>query len=185
MIGRPISLSKPILVAGVHTWLWVWPGRHAASEFIANFAPQMMLTVTKIFRFEAAHVIYGYAGKCSRLHGHSYELHVTAGISAESNSYLAGTGMIIDFGDLKRLVTAKVLDRLDHKLIVSRAYLATKPGCFSNDELVVMEAEPTAENILLWLQREIAAVLPENVVLTHLRLYETKDSFAEWHHAKG
>ncbi len=36
-----------------------------------------MLQITKIFRFEMAHAVFGYAGKCSHIHGHSYVLHVT------------------------------------------------------------------------------------------------------------
>ena len=36
-----------------------------------------MLKLTKIFHFEMAHAIHGYAGACKHIHGHSYELHVT------------------------------------------------------------------------------------------------------------
>lgn len=36
-----------------------------------------MLQLTKIFHFEMAHAIDGYAGACKNIHGHTYELHVT------------------------------------------------------------------------------------------------------------
>lgn len=143
-----------------------------------------MLTVTKIFRFEAAHVIHGYPGKCSRIHGHSYELHVTVALRQAPDGYLPGTGMVMDFGDLKRMVNDKVIRQLDHKFIISQACLKERKYNISQDELVVMEVEPTAENMLEWLSREIRIVLPENVLLQHLRLYETKDSFAEWSNNK-
>lgn len=139
-----------------------------------------MLSVTKIFRFEAAHVIHGYPGKCSRIHGHSYELHVTVALRQAPDGYLPGTGMVMDFADLKRLVNEKVIRQLDHKFIVSRACLAERKYNIGEEELVMMEVEPTAENILEWLSREIRSVLPQNISLQHLRLYETKDSFAEW-----
>jgi 6-pyruvoyltetrahydropterin/6-carboxytetrahydropterin synthase len=139
-----------------------------------------MLSVTKIFRFEAAHVIHGYPGKCSRIHGHSYELQVTVALRHAPEGYLPGTGMVMDFGDLKRMVNDKVIRQLDHKFIVSQACLNDRKYNVGQDELVVMEVEPTAENILEWLSREIRAVLPQNISLQHLRLYETKDSFAEW-----
>ncbi len=139
-----------------------------------------MLSVTKIFRFEAAHVIHGYPGKCARIHGHSYVLHVTIGLKEVAEGYLPGTGMVMDFSDLKRLVNHKVVDRLDHRLIVSQAWCQARQPAFSADEMVVMEAEPTAENILQWLVREIQQVLPEQIQLVHLRLYETQDSYAEW-----
>ncbi|MCS6972882.1 MAG: 6-carboxytetrahydropterin synthase [Cyclobacteriaceae bacterium] len=139
-----------------------------------------MLSVTKIFRFEAAHVIHGYPGKCSRIHGHSYELHVTVGFLDPVQGFIPGTGMVMDFADLKKLVNEKVINRLDHKFIVSHAYLSVRKEFSGLEELVVMDAEPTAENLLEWLNREISTVLPQNLKLQHLRLYETKDSFAEW-----
>jgi 6-pyruvoyltetrahydropterin/6-carboxytetrahydropterin synthase len=36
-----------------------------------------MISITKIFRFETAHAIFGYEGPCAHIHGHSYELHVS------------------------------------------------------------------------------------------------------------
>jgi 6-pyruvoyltetrahydropterin/6-carboxytetrahydropterin synthase len=139
-----------------------------------------MLSVTKVFRFEAAHVIFGYPGKCSRIHGHSYELHVTVGLKDSPGSYLPGTGMIIDFADLKKIVNEKVIRKLDHRFMVSRAYLSAHSGRFADDELVVMEVEPTAENLVQWFSEQISAVLPDHTRLLHLRLYETKDSYAAW-----
>ena len=35
------------------------------------------IRITKKFRFEAAHALYGYDGKCKNIHGHNYNLFVT------------------------------------------------------------------------------------------------------------
>ena len=35
------------------------------------------IRITKKFRFEAAHALYGYDGKCKNIHGHNYKLFVT------------------------------------------------------------------------------------------------------------
>ena len=35
------------------------------------------LSITKIFRYEAAHALMGYDGLCANIHGHSYRLEVT------------------------------------------------------------------------------------------------------------
>lgn len=38
-----------------------------------------MLTVTKKFKFDAAHMLSGHEGLCKNLHGHQYLLEVTVG----------------------------------------------------------------------------------------------------------
>jgi 6-pyruvoyl-tetrahydropterin synthase len=43
-----------------------------------------------------------------------------------------------------------------------------------------MDAEPTAENILIYIQQILSAKLPPAVRLTELKLYETKNSYAKW-----
>ncbi|MBR6908475.1 6-carboxytetrahydropterin synthase, partial [bacterium] len=56
-----------------------------------------MLTVTKIFKFEAAHWLPFYDGACHNLHGHSYKLEVTVTGEVKENVKNPQCGMIIDF----------------------------------------------------------------------------------------
>ena len=35
------------------------------------------IRITKEFRYEGAHALYNYDGKCKNIHGHSYILYVT------------------------------------------------------------------------------------------------------------
>ena len=35
------------------------------------------IRVTKKFKFESGHALYGHDGKCKNIHGHSYQLEVT------------------------------------------------------------------------------------------------------------
>lgn len=139
-----------------------------------------MISLTKIFRFETAHAIYGYEGPCAHIHGHSYELHVRVGAKQPVEGYLEGTGIIIDFKDLKQLVRAAVVDKLDHKLVLSRAYLAANPGSVKHEPVVIFEVEPTAENLLVFIREEILQRLPGHIRLLSLRLWETRDSYAEY-----
>lgn len=139
-----------------------------------------MIAISKIFRFEAAHAIHNHPGNCANIHGHSYELHVTVSSKQSSDSFIGGLGIIIDFKDLKHLVQQGAVKALDHKLILSKAYMAEAKGDFSADELVVFDFEPTAENLLIFLRNQIQSELPESVRLTSLKLQETQDSFAEW-----
>lgn len=139
-----------------------------------------MISITKIFRFETAHVIYGYDGPCAHIHGHSYELHVKVAARENENGYIPGTGIIIDFKELKSIVQSAIIKKLDHKLVLSKEYLAHTTNHFMDQEVVVFEAEPTAENILIYIRNEIQNLFPSTVRLQKLTLWETKDSYAEW-----
>lgn len=139
-----------------------------------------MLKVTKIFRFELAHAIHGYEGLCKNIHGHSYILHVTVGTKNNSDQYLPHTGFIIDFKDLKRIIREAVVSPFDHGLILSEAYLAHHPEMRSMTNLHIWNMEPSVENILLYIKREIENKFPDQVELLKLKLYETSDSYAEF-----
>lgn len=86
------------------------------------------------------------------LHGHRWILEVEVAGSVGKD------GMVHDFSELKRLVTEKVVSRLDHTLL--------------NDLLEM----PTAENIVVWVWKQLEG-LPRGLV--RLRLFETPDSFVE------
>ena len=139
-----------------------------------------MIVVTKIFRFEMAHAISGYNGKCRNIHGHSYELHVTVVAEKQVEGFLPSPGFVIDFKDLKRIVNNKVVDEMDHKLVLSKAYIDERCKNATFDNLVIFPAEPTAENLLIDISNRLHESLPEGIKLKRLKLYETKDSYAEW-----
>jgi 6-pyruvoyltetrahydropterin/6-carboxytetrahydropterin synthase len=139
-----------------------------------------MIVVTKIFRFEMAHAISGYNGKCRNIHGHSYELHVTVAAEKQVEGFLPSPGFVIDFKDLKRIVNNKVVDEMDHKLVLSKAYIDERCKEATFDNLVIFPAEPTAENLLIHISNRLHDSLPEGIKLKRLKLYETKDSYAEW-----
>jgi 6-pyruvoyltetrahydropterin/6-carboxytetrahydropterin synthase len=139
-----------------------------------------MIRLTKIFRFETAHAIHQYQGSCKNIHGHSYELHVTVNAKHPDDGYVEGLGIIIDFKELKTIVQSRVVKALDHKLILSQAYLAANESKFASDELIVFDAEPTAENILIFVRDRIRTSLPDHIQLYALKLWETRDSYAEW-----
>lgn len=139
-----------------------------------------MLQVTKIFRFETAHALYGYNGGCRFIHGHSYKLHVTVRAEREDAGYLPAPGMLFDFKDLKQLVNEAVVSRLDHQLVLSAAFVKANAASVPVENLLVLDAEPSAENLLIFARDAIRSRLPAGVVLARLQLHETADSYAEW-----
>jgi 6-pyruvoyltetrahydropterin/6-carboxytetrahydropterin synthase len=139
-----------------------------------------MITVTKIFRFEMAHAIFGYSGKCKNIHGHSYVLHVTVTNSSGHNDFIPGSGFIMDFKELKKIVNEKVIQELDHRLVLSDEYLKLNRAYESAENILKWNVEPSAENILIYVKQQIETALPEGIKLIRLKLYETADSYAQW-----
>lgn len=139
-----------------------------------------MLTITKIFNFEMAHAIGGYEGACKYIHGHSYQLHVSVATFRRDDDPMPAPGFVLDFKTLKTLVQERVVRRLDHMVVLSSDYLEQNPGCRSLQNLVVWDMEPSAENMLLYMRRQIGDRLPAGTQLQSLRLYETAASYAEW-----
>jgi 6-pyruvoyltetrahydropterin/6-carboxytetrahydropterin synthase len=70
-----------------------------------------MFTVFKDFTFSAAHQIRGHQGGCERMHGHNYRVRVV--VAADR---LDGLGMVVDFADLKSVVS-DILGPFDHRVI--------------------------------------------------------------------
>ena len=139
-----------------------------------------MLSVTKIFYFEMAHAIHGYRGACKNIHGHSYELHVSVASNKIYEGYFPAPGFVIDFKELKKTVTSAIIENLDHKLILSRDFLSAHSLISTQENLVTWEEEPTAENLLVFISQKLFNIFPAEIKLVKLKLYETKDSYAEW-----
>ena len=93
-------------------------------------------------------------------------------------------GMVMDFGDLKRIVNGEIVDRLDHSFVLRDSAqntellnaLGTK---FS--KVVLVDYQPTCENMLADFASRLQKALPANVELHSLRLHETATSYAEWY----
>ena len=142
------------------------------------------IRLTKEFSFESAHALDGYDGLCREIHGHSYRLFVTVvgePSQCESDPKL---GMVMDFGDLKRIVNCEIVDRLDHSFVVrdseqNAALIASLGEKFKN--VVVVDYQPTCENMLSDFAERLQRALPTNVQLYSLRLHETATSYAEWY----
>jgi len=118
----------------------------------------METSVTKIFRFDAAHYLPGYPGKCASMHGHTWKLEVKV-----SGLVDLDTGLVVDFVCLKDLVNDAVIDKLDHTLL--------------NNTI----DNPTCENLLNWIWGKLSPMggWTEKIKLERLRLRETPDSYAE------
>ncbi len=141
------------------------------------------IRLTKEFSFEAAHALQGYDGACRHIHGHSYRLFVT--VMGEPNGDVNSPkyGMVLDFGELKRIVNEQIVDRLDHALVlahnsVTEGVVKSLKGVYDN--ILLCDYQPTCENMLVEFADRISQQLPQGVELHSLKLHETEKSYAEW-----
>jgi 6-pyruvoyltetrahydropterin/6-carboxytetrahydropterin synthase len=107
-----------------------------------------MFTITKDFRFEAAHSLPHLPSdhKCHRLHGHSYR--ITVECSGETDS----RGFVIDYAEISDAVKP-LIERLDH---------------YNLDEII--PSRTTAENLAVWIFNQLMHSLPG---LSGIIVYET------------
>ncbi|SEN52198.1 6-pyruvoyltetrahydropterin/6-carboxytetrahydropterin synthase [Amphibacillus marinus] len=122
---------------------------------------QKRVLVSKSFTFDAAHHLHCYEGKCKTLHGHTYE--VIFGVSGYPNEI----GLVIDFGDIKKIWKDQIEIHLDHQYL--------------NQSLPKMNT--TAENMVVWIFEQMDQFLNElnqnELRVEFVKLYETPTSYAE------
>lgn len=101
-------------------------------SFMSDKLRQPYVTVSKEFKFVAAHRLPNHKGKCSNWHGHSFVCEVSIRKRLDPDS-----GMVIDFGYIKDILEEHVISKLDHSIL--------------NDYI----QNPTAENIAIWIWNQL------------------------------
>ncbi len=141
----------------------------------------MRLRLERRYRFSASHVYRrpewseqenrAHFGRCANLpgHGHNYRLYVQVAGDVDPT-----TGFVVDLMELDRIVTAHVLDRLDHQ------HLNAALPEFGEGGLI-----PSSENLVAWIHRELASHFSAGAApeLVRLRLEEDEDLAAVWEKA--
>jgi len=146
--------------------------------------PETLTTIrlTKEFKFEMAHALKGYDGPCRNIHGHSYELTITVKGIPLADASSPKLGMVMDFGELKKIVRSCVIDEFDHSLVLNKAaadeFMPLHAEAFGN--AILVDYQPTSENLLIDFAGRIKPLLPEGITLHSMKLRETVTSYAEW-----
>ena len=110
--------------------------------------------------FASAHQLREYRGKCENLHGHNWRVLIR--VRGEA---LDATGMLMDFGVLKRLLRG-ITEELDHR--------------FLNETPPFDAINPTSENLAKYIHGELAGLLPSGVSPHEVTVYESPTSSATY-----
>lgn len=143
-----------------------------------------VIRITKEFKFETGHALYGYDGLCKNVHGHSYKLSVTLLGTPITDPDHVKYGMVMDFSDLKKIVTETIVTPFDHATVlnVDSPHKELADTMESRGHKIMrVQYQPTSEMMVLDFAEKIEARLPEQLKLHHLILRETETSYAEWY----
>jgi 6-pyruvoyltetrahydropterin/6-carboxytetrahydropterin synthase len=149
---------------------------------------QPAISITRRLEFDSGHRIPNHGGQCKHLHGHRYAIEVTLTGAIADHPGKADDGMVLDFGDIKRLANQYIVEPWDHAFLVAKedeglvAFLASLP----NHKTVVMDHVPTVENLanaaFLILQPVFEKAFGDQLKLASIRLYETPNCWADVTH---
>ena len=122
-------------------------------------------------RISTGHRILHHDGKCSRPHGHNYE------ITVEVTGRLSEEGWVVDKGDV-----TDVIDEWDHMFLVQtgdpliEAFETSGDG----DSLVVLNHPPTAEVMSVILEERMLEAFPDTVSDVSVTVRETGELCATY-----
>ena len=133
--------------------------------------------VTKEIHFCYGHRLLNYSGKCKDLHGHNGRVEIE--VSSDS---LDHRGMVVDFGDINRIVKDWIDRVLDHKMLLSKDDPLVKVLQDLNEPFVLIDSNPTAENIAKLI---FDYATSQGLPVTEVRLWETATSLASYQRPKA
>jgi 6-pyruvoyltetrahydropterin/6-carboxytetrahydropterin synthase len=138
----------------------------------------MRVMATKRFQFDSMHCLTHHDGKCSQPHGHTYFLEITVeGVPLPVAPGNPKSGMIVDFGDLKKLVVDHLISRIDHgNLNEAFHYTTAEMMCIEIYNML----EPAIADIH-YLPPALHGMTIEipTPILRRVALWETPNSYAE------
>jgi 6-pyruvoyltetrahydropterin/6-carboxytetrahydropterin synthase len=131
-----------------------------------------MFRVTREIDFCYGHRLLNYDGKCRHLHGHNGRVVIT--LEAPE---LDACGMVLDFSQIKRVVSGWIDDTLDHRMILHRDDPAVPLLRQIGEPLFLLDVNPTAENICRLIYEYTAE---QGFPIVEARLWETPRCYATY-----
>jgi 6-pyruvoyltetrahydropterin/6-carboxytetrahydropterin synthase len=134
-----------------------------------------MVYLTRIEHFNAAHKLYNpnwsheknetVFGKCANenWHGHNYELYVT--VKGMPNP---DTGFLYDVKKLSTIIKEQVIEKLDHRNLNMDVEFLKGKMC-------------STENLAVGIWNELVPLLPAEIKLHCIKLYETPRIYVEYY----
>ena len=131
-----------------------------------------MFRVSREIDFCYGHRLLNYDGKCKYLHGHNGRAIITI-----ESATLDERGMVLDFSDIKKVVSTWIDEQLDHRMLLQRTDPAVPLLQKMGEPLFLMDENPTAENIAKLIYNFTAQ---SGFPIVECQLWETPRCFATY-----
>lgn len=117
-------------------------------------------------RISAGHRLLHHEGKCSRPHGHNYEIAVTVTGTLREEGWIVDKGTVTD-----------IVEEWDHRFLLERGdpLIDAFEQSGDSDATVVLDHPPTAEVIGVILENRLRDQLPASVSEVDVEVRETSE----------
>lgn len=137
----------------------------------------MPFRVSREIDFCYGHRLLNYDGKCKYLHGHNGRAIITI-----ESATLDDRGMVLDFSDIKRVVSTWIDEQLDHRMLLHKRDPVIPLLEQMGEPLFLMDENPTAENIARLIFEFTAS---RGFPIVECQLWETPRCFATYRPTQG
>jgi len=133
------------------------------------------MKVVKEIQWDMGHRVTNHRSHCRNLHGHRYKVEICVEGDLINREGVSDEGMVVDFGDIKKIAIRYVHDKLDHGFMVWDKDKVLLRFFKDNPALkhIVVPFVPTSENIAVWIFEQLDKRLHDRNK-TGLRLYSVK-----------
>lgn len=144
-----------------------------------------MIRITRSFEWDMGHRVTNHNSLCRNPHGHRYKMLVEISGDLDIKSGSSSQGMVLDFGDFKRLVEQDIIDKYDHSFMYweQDEVLSDFAGINQDLNLISVPFVPTVECIVQDIAKRLQMSLRQQlrgVCLDSVILYETPKCSAKW-----
>ena len=136
-----------------------------------------MYRVTREIDFCYGHRLLNYDGKCKYLHGHNGRA-----VIAVQSPQLDERGMVMDFSEIKRVVSTWIDENLDHRMLLHRDDPAVSALKKLGEPMYLLDVNPTAENIAKLI---FDFAKGQGFPVIEVRLWETENCYATYQGGRG
>lgn len=147
----------------------------------------MTTTIRRYIETDTGHRVPNHKSKCKHLHGHRYRFEAEIEGDVVQTSGVSEEGMLMDFGDISRVLTQHVHDVIDHAFVVYEGDHEALQACQfmgSEHRTIAVPFIPTAENLAKWafeqVEPHITSVYGNRLQLVAMHCRETPKSIATW-----
>lgn len=147
----------------------------------------MASSIRRWVETDTGHRVPNHKSKCRNFHGHRYRWVAELSGNIITREGTSDEGMIIDFGDISKILQKHIHDVVDHAFIVYEGdIVAIEALSLLGDthKTLIVPFVPTAENLAKWafeqVQPQIVDVYGNDLKLMSFEVRETPKSWASW-----